>query len=211
MRHGGGQAGGCKEALEAYPWSSYPYFTGKRRKPPEWLVREKVLKTWGIDPEQAGRLRAYREKIEKFMGLELDPSGELYAQFQKQIKRGWYLGGEAFCAKLTRRLEQQKSGCKLEGDQRRSHGEQEAKRLLRKALSELGVSLPEMKKCKSTDVEKQAVAWLLHAHTTVTLSWVAETLSMGHRVNASRALSKFRAGKGREIRKLKDRMLRCTA
>ncbi|WFB37180.1 hypothetical protein P3T73_05330 [Kiritimatiellota bacterium B12222] len=62
----------------------------------------------------------------------------------------------------------------------------------------------------SAMLEKQAVAWLLKTKTTVTGKWIAERLCMGHRVNASRAISRFRSEESMEILEMKKRMLQCT-
>jgi hypothetical protein len=40
---------GCSNPqLESYFWSSYPAYCGQTKKCPDWLVREKVLKTWDV-------------------------------------------------------------------------------------------------------------------------------------------------------------------
>jgi hypothetical protein len=45
---------GCDLPLESHVWSSYPAYCGKTRKRPDWLVRAKVLKTWGLKEGEAG-------------------------------------------------------------------------------------------------------------------------------------------------------------
>lgn len=202
---------GCGVTLQSYRWSSYPYYMGRFRKVPDWLERRKVLQTWGIDEADGDASKRYRMNMEKAMRYEVDPSGELHNEFLKQVKRGWFLGSSGFQAKLSKRIKEiAAGGDNLRGAQRRAHGEAEAERLLRVAMKRLGVGLSELKKRKSVDLEKQAIAWLLHTHTSVTVTWIADTLEMGHRVNASRALSRFREGKGRDVKKLKREMLQCT-
>ena len=64
---------------------------------------------------------------------------------------------------------------------------------------------------KNTRLEKQALAWLLKTKTTVTGVWLAERLRMGHRVNASKAISRFRESNERSVREVKEKMLQSTA
>jgi REP element-mobilizing transposase RayT len=58
---------GLVRPLESYKWSSYPAYCGRTRKDPKWLVREKVLKTWGLNEAETGCHGAYRDKLERFM------------------------------------------------------------------------------------------------------------------------------------------------
>lgn len=64
---------------------------------------------------------------------------------------------------------------------------------------------------KNTRLEKQAVAWLLKTKTTVTGVWLAERLNMGHRVNASKAISRFRNSNERSVRDIQRKMRQSTA
>ena len=82
-----------------------------------------------------------------------------------------------------------------------------AKRL---ALSVMGIEEGVLLELKSTAIEKQAAAWLLKKNTTVTGVWIAERLKMGHRVNASRAISNFEKGNSRDTKRLRLKMLQCT-
>ena len=68
------RAGLCGEGsgrkLESYPWSSYPAYIGVDRKRPDWLVREKVLGSFGFKEGTRGSLSGYQEKIERRMCFE---------------------------------------------------------------------------------------------------------------------------------------------
>jgi len=86
-----------------------------------------------------------------------------------------------------------------------------AERLLEICLETLDTTEEELFKAKNTHLEKQAVAWVLKTKTTVTDFWVADRLQMGHRVNASKAISRFRTSEEPEVAKLKKKMLQSTA
>ena len=96
------------------------------------------------------------------------------------------------------------------GAQRSDHGPAEAERLIQNALEALEWNEEELLAAKSVQSEKQAIAWLIKTHTAVSGTWIAERLRMGHRTNCSRAISRFRHGQEKNIRKMKEVMLKCT-
>jgi len=201
---------GFEAPLESHVWSSYPAYAGKVRKWPEWLVREKVYRTWDLKESEPGTSRKYREKLERFMRMENDPRAAGRGELDKQIRRGWYLGPEAFRDRLDDMLMGQSGKDTHRSSQRKDHGPAEAERLLKQALHEMGWSEEELLNARSVVPEKQGVAWLLMTQTAVTGTWIAERLRMGHRTNCSRAISRFRHGKSQEIEDLKQMMLKCT-
>lgn len=200
---------GCGQKLETYKWSSYPVYVHASRKRPVWLVESKVLLTWGLE-DGAGSARAYRDRIERFMRFELDPDAGMRGEFEKQIKRGWYLGGESFADGLMAQITKSKKAPHMEGEQKRFHDEREAKQLLASALDRLELSEDELRAMPSVRIEKQAIAWLLKSQTTVTVQWIADCLNMGHRTNASRGISRIRKGTDMKTQRLRRKMLQCT-
>jgi len=198
---------GCRVALEQYPWSSYPAYVGKQRKRPLWLNRERVVKTWGIDPRSPTVAQDYRFKLERFMRFEIDPDAGRRGEFEKQIKRGWYLGDESFLTMLTDMVKKGASSTdNYRGDQRKDHSEAEAERLLSEALDLLELNEEDVLVLKHSALTKQGLAWLIHDHTGVTGRWVSKRMSMGAPVNVSRALKRFRDAKENDVRKLKNRL-----
>jgi REP element-mobilizing transposase RayT len=211
---------GLPQPLESYRWSSYPAYIGKDRgKRPEWLVRSKVLSTWGLEEGKSGYLKGYQQKIERVMNFELDPlaAGASYGQadagkrgeFEKQVKHGWFIGSESYREYLDRYLKDRTKNDNYRGGQRRDHDLSEAERLLVMGLKELKVTEEEILTSKSVRLEKQALVWLIKSHTTVRGSWLAERLQMGHPMNVSRALSRFRSRKNKETEQLIQKMLKC--
>ena len=82
--------------------------------------------------------------------------------------------------------------------------------LVAASLPELGLNADDLLAMKSSRMEKQAIAWMLKKKTTVTVVWIAERLKMGHRTNASRAISSFDQSNAIEIEGLKDKVLQIT-
>ena len=173
-------------------------------------MREKVLRSWELKEGEPGTLRGYREKMERFMRFEEDPAAGMRGEFEKQIKRGWYIGSEEFRERLDGLLLGRAQNDNHRGTQRMEHGPAEAERLIQKALEALGWDEEDLLAAKSVQPEKQAIAWLIKTRTAVSGAWIAERLNMGHRTNCSRAISRFRNGKEAKIKKLQERMLKCT-
>jgi REP element-mobilizing transposase RayT len=197
---------GCEAPLESYLWSSYPFYTGFRRKRPEWLVREKVLKTWGLKEGVGGSLKTYREKMERSMKFELDPDAGRRGEFEKQVKRGWYIGSAEFRERLEKKLEGRTQNDNYRGAQRNDHGIHEAERLLDSALEVLQWNETELLNASPSRLEKQAIAWFLMMHTASTSVWIAQRLRMGHRTNCAHAISRFRQERNSKVENLKSRL-----
>jgi REP element-mobilizing transposase RayT len=193
---------GMNQPLEEYRWSSYPAYIGQSRTIPCWLKLERLLS--GQSPNVQSEYHALLEY--RMMGQS--GSGSLDEQVEKQLKRGWFVGGESFRERLTDQLPSQSDN--LRGAQRAAHDEKEAERLLESALEVLHLSEAELLSLKNTRVEKQAVVWLLKKHTAIEVAWLAQRLAMGHRTNASRAISRFNCSADPEQIELKRKMLQIT-
>jgi putative transposase len=200
---------GCEQKLEVYPWSSYPAYVKRIRKTPTWLVKDKVYRTWDIaEDSRAGR--AYKQKMERFMRFELDPDAGRRGEFEKQIKRGWYLGTKDFGVSVLNTLSTTKTPPKLEGAQKRLFAQEGAEELLRLALPQLGLSEEALLSLPNKQLEKQAIAWLLKSKTTVQVQWIADRMQMGHRTTASRAISKIRKANDRKTKSIRTKLLQIT-
>ena len=198
---------GCSKPLQEYKWSSYPAYCGLAKKRPDWLVREKVLRTWGLKEGETGSLRGYREKLERFMRFEEDPAAGMRGEFDKQIQRGWYIGSEEFRERLDGLLMGRSKNDNYRGNQRREHGPAEAERLWQEGLKVLGVVEADLLSAKSTRLEKQALAWLMKKNTSVTGKWIAERLQMGHLSTASVAISRFAKDNSRAAKRIRKQLL----
>jgi hypothetical protein len=175
---------------------------------PKWLVREKVLKTWGLKKGEPGCDGAYREKLERFMRFEEDPLAGMRGEFDKQIKRGWFMGTESYRKKLEEKLRGKTKNDNDRGGQREDHGPSEAERLWQEGLQYLGIVEADLLTAKSTRMEKQALAWLIKKNTSVTGNWIADRLEMGHPSTASKAINRFARDKSRQAARLRNRLLK---
>lgn len=198
---------GLDKPLEAFRWSSYGAYIGAAKTCPKWLSRDRLLKSCGFSGPASERLARYRDLLEVQMGG--GGAGDAASEVvEKQLKRGWYVGGDAFRAILTGMIDH--SSDNLRGEQRQAHDEMEAERLLSRAILALGICEADLLLMKSTQAEKQAIVWMLKKYTTITVVWLASRLSMGHRTNASRAISVFDRANDPIRVGLKDKMLQIT-
>ena len=192
--------------LATYRWSSFPFFLQSRAKRPKWLRVDGVLTEHDLKDSPRGR-RAYGDYLEDVALHLKDPSaaGEETGVW-KQIRRGWYLGSDAFREHLATL-----AGESLEGVRRESVSgglveqseEQRAERLIRRIMNGIGLSENDLATLRKSDPRKQAVAWRVRTATTVGNRWLSERLQMGAPSAVSNAVAAFRAGGGAELKRLR--------
>lgn len=78
---------------DEYPWSSYRYYSGKRKRP-EWLVPDFILSYFGKDTSEARK--GYRKFVNEVIGKD-------YESPLKETVASLILGGEDFIHKITER------------------------------------------------------------------------------------------------------------
>lgn len=184
------------ENLESYCWSSYPLYLDPAKRP-EWLCVDRVLGEFQWLDDSSGR-KQYREYMQSRV-LELaccdDPSE--YDVRWKSIRRGWFLGDDAFGKALLGRIDDAMAGkqrSSFSGEQVRSHDEVEAERLVRRGLAALGLTEESLDLLKKNCPEKYAVAWLVRRQTCVRNDWIVHRLSMGKGTNFATFLKRMEEG-----------------
>ncbi len=88
----------------------------------------------------------------------------------RQIRWGWYLGGEGFRGRLLKALKPAPARGRAgsySGEAKREHGEAEARRLAAAGMAALGLEARELQRRPKNLPEKQAPAWWLRQRTTV--------------------------------------------
>ena len=189
--------------LEDYPWSSYPAYIGKAKRP-VWLEIRRVMESCGM-----ARTR-YRQYMQGRVQAVLGGSEVLAAEW-KSIRRGWFLGGETFRDEMLVRIGERMESRKREsysGEAVKGHDLKRAEELLQKGLQALKVGQGEILVMKTTDERKQALTWLIRSSTQVSCEWICEQLGLGHRSNISRAVRALEAPDRKDDR-LKVKMLQC--
>jgi putative transposase len=195
-----------QEPLKRYRWSSYPWYVNRAGKGPSWLCRQRVMEDLGLAKGAVQGYEAYMEG--RVLELEIKAGRAEFQAKWKELRRGWYLGGEGFGERLRQRLERALAGRQREshsGPARRAHDEQAAEQMLQNGLTLLGI--PEPKHLPKSSREKVALAWWLRERTTVSLRWVSQRLEMGHYSRVSQAVSRMARSPNRHLAKLKEKLM----
>lgn len=189
--------------------SSYPHYIDGSSQP-DWLDVRRLLSCFQISSDDPAGRHVYRSCL---MERVIDVQSDKEDAGADQIRNaGWCYGSDEFRQELISLLDAGGSipDGVLHGTQRLDHDAARAEQLLRAALLVLDLSEEELLAQRAVCAEKQAVAWLLKKNTTMTVSWVAERLSFGHRMNVSRAIKRFReVDDDPVVIVLKQKMLQC--
>jgi REP element-mobilizing transposase RayT len=195
-----------QEPLKRYRWSSYPWYLNRAGKGPSWLCRERVMEELGLAKAAVKGYEAYMEGRVLELGMK---AGRMEWEAKwKELRRGWYVGGEGFLERLRQRLEGAVGGRLREshsGPARRAHDEKAAEEMLQHGLTLLGIK-QEKQRPKLAE-EKVALAWWLRERTTVSLRWVSQRLEMGHYSRVSQAVSRMARKPSRKLVKLKEKLV----
>ncbi len=197
-----------KEPLKQYGWSSYPWYLSPAGKGPLWLCRKQVLEEVGADDAAVKRYETYMEG--RALELALKAGRTEWDAKWKELRRGWYVGGEGFVGKLRKHLKRAVAGRRREshsGPARRAHDEAAAELMLQCGLNLLEIK--EIQESPKGAPEKVALAWWLRERTTISLEWISQRLQMAdHYSRVSQAVSRMARKPSRKLAKLKEKLVR---
>jgi REP element-mobilizing transposase RayT len=197
----------ARQPLKIYPWSSFPSYLASPRKRIEWVYVDRVFGELGHQKDSRGT----REKYGRYMeGLaqkcwEVDGKKELEEKW-KSLRRGWYMGDEAYLSRLLELMGRNLEGRAREsylGDELRDHDEGQALKMLKRGLGVLGIKESDLEAKTKGAVEKQVLAWWLRKKTVVSRRWISEKLGMGDLSRVTNAVRKVDLGNESEIRRWK--------
>lgn len=201
-----GLAGGNRGKLVSYSWSSLADYA--RGKGPDWLEMDRLLNAFELAKDGRGR-RAYVSWLE---ARAENDGGKVDDAAMKALMRGWYLGEPSFGDKLRSLVSPEHVRVTGRDAVAKSHDEAVAEELVNRLFD--AVRLPkerrQLSEIRKGDERKVLVAALLRKHTSVSNSWLAERLAMGHTGSVSRAIGVFGKSKG-NIKKMTEmeKMLKC--
>jgi len=176
---------GLDQRLFDYPWSSYRGYAATRGRP-AWFEPQRVLGELDLEDTARGR-RLYAERMRERAVVELIEKPDAR---REELRRGWCLGGASFRERMLGLLdstgEKLRGRGEVDGAVRRSHGEDEAQRLLERGLDFFNLPATELALVKKSDPRKLAIAVAIRGRTTVTNAWIARKLALGHVSHVSR-------------------------
>jgi REP element-mobilizing transposase RayT len=183
-------------ALAEYAWSSFPLYLEPSKRP-DWLCVGRVLGNYQWQDDTAGRQNYGRHMQQQVREMaDLDDPNNHDARWQ-DIRRGWFLGDDAFRAELMDRIGgvmYGKQRSSFSGQQVQGHDLVEAERLAKLGLEALGLSNHDLTGLEKNCAEKYAVAWLVRRNTCVQNQWIKDRLHMGKATNFSTFLGRMEAG-----------------
>lgn len=162
--------------LAAHPWSSLKDYLlpASSRRP--WVRAAEGLAHMGYDAEDSGDRLRYLEHLESIAirknGRPVLP--EAGRTLHSTLRRGWYLGGEAFRGHLL--SVRTDAAAKPEV---REHGAAMAQRLLKAGLAFAGLTYEGLEQLRKSDWRKRAIGRAIRLRTTVPTEWIASSLRMG--------------------------------
>lgn len=161
------------------------------------------LAVFGMKDTAQGRRRFVERLNRRAMdeGLKragvIEPEGEADRRCS-HLERGWYWGSQAFAERLLRlgevALKRPRYRSAQADGARKAHDEKEALRLLEEGLKAVGLDLQTAQSLKGSDRRKVAIAKVIWQNTTVSMSWLAQRLSMKSAANASQQLRRWEKG-----------------
>jgi len=88
-----------QERLLAYPWSSLGAYIAAPEHRPFWIRVDRLLGEHGIQEDSASGRQQFEQRMETRRFEETDPEA------CKALRRGWFLGSEAFKREMLSRME----------------------------------------------------------------------------------------------------------
>jgi len=196
--------------LEAYTWSSYPYYIKAPSKRPPWLQVAELLGHHGLSDSISGRKR-YRQ----LMGaLAEDAASDLkgYADSPENrgMERGWVHGSKAFRQEIAEQMAQgdlsDYHGV-YDASQKRDLSEQAAEQDIEKAFRLFGINSTTLPERPKNDEIKVIVAAYIKRYYPLQNKQISEMLSMGHPTSISRCRAMVEENK--VMKKQYEKLCRC--
>ena len=157
------------EALECWPWSSYPAYLRPALRHP-WLRVDRVLGEHGMQRDDDANRGEYARRLER---MRLEGQGDV-----PELKRGWRHGAEDFIERLSERMGRRGSVGERAGE-RTETDERLALRLLQEELARHDLDEAALGALPKADGRKLAIARKLREETPMTRRWIASRLATG--------------------------------
>jgi len=172
------------ERLLAYPWSSFGAYLAVAAHRPEWIRVDRLLAEHGIQRDSAEGRQEFERQMEARRLEEAGPES------LKALRRGWYLGSEAFRQEMLESMEG-KLGQHHSGELRRESAEAKAERIMAAELKRLGWTETDLATRRKSDPMKLAMATRLRKETTLSLKAIAKRVQLGTAKGANTNLHKW--------------------
>lgn len=169
-----------EQKLRVFRWSSYGEYLKSPKRRWSWLRVDRLLGEMGIPKDS----KAGRKEFEKRMEAR---RREQEPEEWKRVRRGWYLGGDAFRKELVEAMGS-RMGAEHYGEERQETALAKAERIVAEELKKRRWKQEQLEQRPKGDGEKVKMAERLRCETTMTLAWIAERLGMGTKTHLAHLL-----------------------
>lgn len=179
------------QPLQAYRWSSYPWYVGPTSKRPTWLNVDRVLGEEGLQQDTPASRRQFAHRMEvRRAGEDLDA--------YTTIRCGWCVGDQDFRVQLLDQLAPRfRSG--HYGPERDETEERRAERIVREELRKRRATEADLRRWPKGAAAKVQIAQALRRATTMPQAWIARRLHAGSPTYLYNRLYLLRAGRRRVV------------
>jgi REP element-mobilizing transposase RayT len=160
-----------EQPLQAYLWSSYPFYLRPAERRPPWLRVDRLLGEWSIPVDSDAGRQHFAARMEARRQAEAKANSNL-------VDRGWCLGSDQFRQELLLQMTTL-SESKFGGPEWYESSENKAQRILHEELGRRGWTQLDLDRLAKGDEGKIGIAKRLRAETIMTWAWIAKHLKMG--------------------------------
>lgn len=183
--------------LQDYSWSSYPAYVGQVPRP-TWLATARLLGCLALADTRVGRRKYGEYMCGRMDEVRYSDQPWLADESWRNIRRGWFLGGDEFRQDMLARLGGAMSKGQRDsysGEEVRSHDACRAEALIVAGMAKLGLHEMDLESMIMNSPEKYALAWLVRRNTVVGNGWIKHRLQMGKATSFSEFLKKIETSK----------------
>ncbi|MBM3846349.1 MAG: hypothetical protein FJ405_08690 [Verrucomicrobia bacterium] len=167
------------DPAQSQSWTSLAAYLAAPDQRLAWLATSEVFSALNLPDSAEGR-----DALAHHASPE--PSPSTHSSWER-FRSGWYLGGDGFRRELLDRIAVLRTPSSA-GSVWKASAEQQADRLVREKLGELGWQEHDLEQRAKTDPEKVRLAAEVRRVTPMTVQWIASRLHMGTRNTLRNAL-----------------------
>jgi len=176
-----------QERLLAYPWSSLGAYIAAPEHRSFWIRVDRLLGEHGIQEDSASG----RQQLEQ--GMESGRFEETDLEACKALRRGWFLGSEAFKREMLSRMEGSLGGHHA-GELHQEAARAKAERIIAEELQRHGWQEQDLVSRRKNDPTKLEIAARLRRETTLSVKEIAARVHLGTSKTANTKLHKHMRG-----------------
>lgn len=182
-----------------YPWCSLREYVMPPGRRSAWLSVERGMRVAGLTDNPGDRRKYLGRLIARAQAAKPRQAGlvnvkEMGISLQSSIRRGWYLGSQAFRDERLKlagdelEAKKAKKADGYDGVQMQAHNELRARQILVAGMKLFNLEAQELARLRCNDDRKLVIAEAIHSETVMRLDWIRDVLKMGARAYCSQLI-----------------------